>query len=220
MDTLSIGTIWKEMVTKMNSLGSNLKSNKTLLSGAIFDGTVTITKDYVQVILVLSFIGAIAIGDDHDRILEVALAIIYGTMYLISAYGSRVVYKVMKYAPATQWMNRSLALMVILLLLIGLSLRGELYIIATVGVVGLFIVKNIRRPIFVDVISGAIKKDERTTALSVESFLKSIFIVTMAPAFGWVADYSLVAAFITIGVVVFFLYFTIKIPHSTPVLNK
>ncbi len=60
--------------------------------------------------------------------------------------------------------------------------------------------KDARRPVFVDVCSDYMTKDQRATVLSIESQIRALLMVIMAPAFGWIADtYSIGDLFFGIG---------------------
>jgi len=65
----------------------------------------------------------------------------------------------------------------------------------------LYILKDARRPLFVDASGDLMKKTERATALSVDSQLKSIFVVVLAPLFGLIADrFSMEMLFAAMGI--------------------
>jgi hypothetical protein len=68
----------------------------------------------------------------------------------------------------------------------------------------LFILKNLRRPIFVDAIGDMMEKNERATVLSVENQATAVFTIFLAPLFGLIADtFSFPALFIFIAVLAF-----------------
>ncbi len=64
----------------------------------------------------------------------------------------------------------------------------------------IYLMKDARRPVFVDVCSDYMTKDQRATVLSIESQIRALLMVIMAPAFGWIADtYSIGDLFFGIG---------------------
>ena len=48
--------------------------------------------------------------------------------------------------------------------------------------------QNLRRPFFVDLIGEKMQKSQRTTVLSAESQLKSLYLIVLAPVLGFFAD--------------------------------
>ncbi|MBU4485379.1 MAG: MFS transporter, partial [Candidatus Delongbacteria bacterium] len=75
--------------------------------------------------------------------------------------------------------------------------------------------KNLRRPIFVDVIGDLMDKDQRATVLSVENQMTGIFIIVFAPVFGFIADnFSFVTLFFFIGIFAFMINLFVKVPES------
>jgi dTDP-4-amino-4,6-dideoxygalactose transaminase len=60
-----------------------------------------------------------------------------------------------------------------------------------------------RRPVFVDVCSDHMSKDQRATVLSIESQLRSFLMIIMAPLFGFIADtFSISSLFLGIGIII------------------
>ena len=52
----------------------------------------------------------------------------------------------------------------------------------------IYFLKDGRRPLAVDVFGDRMPKTERATVLSVESQARSLFMIVLAPAFGYIAD--------------------------------
>ncbi len=52
----------------------------------------------------------------------------------------------------------------------------------------LYLLKDGRRPLAVDVFGDYMKRDERATVMSIESQVGSLFMIVLAPLFGYIAD--------------------------------
>jgi len=64
----------------------------------------------------------------------------------------------------------------------------------------LYPLKDGRRPLVVDVFGDCMKKNERATVLSIDSQLSSLFMIILAPLFGYIADrFSIATLFFIVG---------------------
>lgn len=64
-------------------------------------------------------------------------------------------------------------------------------------VVGLTVLQNLRRPLFVTAFNDTMEKSRRATALSLESVARSLTVAGLLPLFGWVTDsYGLMSVWI------------------------
>ena len=87
---------------------------------------------------------------------------------------------------------------VFLLLSLFIKINAVYIIIALYFVVN--ILRDSRRPVFVDAIGDIMAKKERVTTLSIDSQFKALFVAIFAPVFGFIADkFSISVLFLFIG---------------------
>ncbi len=83
-----------------------------------------------------------------------------------------------------------------------------------------YIMKDTRRPIFVDAIGDIMEKKERATVLSVESQFRALFLVLFAPLFGFIADkYSIATLFLILGILCIIINRVIRIKPQQMKIN-
>ena len=157
--------------------------------------------DYIQPILQLLII---ATFKATDSTLVIYLGIVYAIIGVFSAMGSRNVYKLLNRYSKANLLDNFYKVMILIFLGIALSTYFESRII----IVLLFVISNIlidsRRPVFVDLIGDHLEKDQRATVLSIESQLKSFFVICVAPLSGAIADhFGFASVFIFLSVVMF-----------------
>ncbi|MDX1359089.1 MAG: hypothetical protein R3232_09685, partial [Clostridia bacterium] len=86
-------------------------------------------------------------------------------------------------------------------LILALFIKLEALYVIIVLYFFIYILKDARRPLFVDAIGDIMKKEQRATILSIDSQLKALFMVAFAPLFGWIADtFSISVLFLVLGI--------------------
>lgn len=193
----------------VNGLRSILKKKvliKLLLSASLFDGIFKTIKDYIQPILktTLLLVGASALASlDGDSKLKIILGITYGVFYIFSSITSKNVYRLNKKWSSDKLMNISFDIMGILSIGLFLAVRNKITSVIIIIFFLLYILKDARKPVFVDVCGDYMDKNERATVLSIESQLISLFTVILAPLFGFIADrFSINVLFLCVGVLI------------------
>jgi hypothetical protein len=190
---------------KIKSIAGNKPLLKVLLSSSLYDGIFKSVKDYIQPILGVILLGGIvtdmsSVGGDDT--LKVYLGVTYGVFYIFSAFASRSVYRLKRLANSKRLMDVFFDLMGIGAFLVAFAVWTDQRFLAIAVFFMLYILKDARRPLFVDVSGDYMKKTERATALSVDSQLKSVFMIVLAPLFGLLADqFSIEILFVAIGIV-------------------
>ncbi|MCF4151849.1 MFS transporter [Dethiosulfovibrio sp. F2B] len=171
---------------------------RALLSSSIYDGLFKIIKDYVQPILALVLVGTLA--GDGDKALTVWLGLTYCIFHLAGSAASASIWRLRRRISSAWLMNASFDVMgMAALLLAGVSLWGSPLTVAAVFFL-LYVMKDARRPIFVDLCGDLMDRDVRATVMSVDSQLRSFLAVIAAPLLGWVADGTgLPVAFAMVG---------------------
>lgn len=214
----------KEFVAEIKAQLKRIKGRrdlqKIIVSSSLFDAIFKLLKDYIQAIIkTMIGIGAIAsIGSlDRDMSTKVILGIIYGVTYLLSAVASRNIYRLNSKYSSEIIMNVAFDLFGLVLLAIGCGLLLENMLLVIVLYLLTYIIQNARRPAFVDVVGDRMKKDQRATVLSVESQLKSFFMIILAPIFGFIADtLGLMALFVILGIIVMAMNKFLNIENKLP----
>lgn len=196
----------KESVKKLESIFKKKDLTKILLSSSIYDGIFKSLKDYIQpilsVIILSSSLRGFSSFEIDDR-LTICLGIIYGIFYICSSIASRNVYRLTKHYKSYKLMGVFLDFMGILFIAIALAVKSNLTFIVILLYFVLYIMKDARRPLFVDVSGDHMDKSERATVLSVDSQMRSLFLVILAPLLGFISDkFSLNVMFVFLGIFV------------------
>ncbi len=199
---------------KMISILKNSFLARVLLSSALYDGIFKTTKDYIQPILknMILTSGIVVIASLSPKAnVKIILGIVYGVFYIFSSSASRNVFRLLKFKDSFSLMNLLFDLMGIIFIILYFSIRANLIWIVILLYFVLYLMKAARRPLVVDVLGDHMKKSERATVLSVDSQLRSIFMVVFAPLFGYVSDrFSVASAFLFTGFLILFVNVWLK----------
>lgn len=196
----------KESVKKLKGVFKKKDLTKILLSSSIYDSIFKSLKDYIQPILsaiiLSSSLKQFSSFEVEDR-LTICLGIVYGIFYICSSIASRNVYRLTKHYKSYYLMGVFLDFMGILFIVIALAVKNNLTFIVILLYFVLYIMKDARRPLFVDVSGDYMDKSERATVLSIDSQMRSLFLVVLAPLLGFVSDkFSLNVMFVFLGMFV------------------
>jgi MFS family permease len=188
---------------------------KIILSSSLFDAIFKILKDYIQPILsnliLISGIHAI-VSINVGTQLKIILGVIYGVIYIFSAMVSRNIYLLNQKWPSDHLMDISFTLFGITFFILAFAIKTKLMLIVIVLFLLLYLLKDARRPLVVDVFGDYMKKDERATVMSVESQIRSFFMIILAPLFGYIAhSFSISILFFMIGVFILILGRLVKV---------
>lgn len=201
----SFVAFWRASTESLKSISRNTQIRKIVMSAASYDGVFKTIKDYIQPIL-STIVLAAGIGSimsfEGDQSVKIYLGLIYGVFYIFSSQASKNIYRVTKRFTPEIVFDKMYDIMGILLLVLAFSIfKG--YLLVTIGIYfTLFLMMDSRRPVFVDVSSDFMKRDQRVTVLSIESQIRALLMIVMAPLFGWIADaFSLTVLFLIIGIV-------------------
>jgi len=190
---------------QLKSILKNKDLSKILLSSSIYDSIFKIIKDYIQPILEAILLAATAsniYGFTGEDRLKVYLGIVYGVFYVFSSIASRNVYRLQNFASSDKLMTRFFDGMGILSIILFIYIKQKSSLLIILIFFLLYLLKDARRPLFVDVCGDNMKKSERATVLSVDSQMRSVFTILFAPAFGFVADkFGLEILFLFIGMI-------------------
>lgn len=188
---------------QLKSIMKNTEFKKIMLSSASFDSVFKTIKDYIQPILAALLLsagtGAIAQLNPEDS-LKIYLGILYGFFYIFSSIASKNICHVTNKINPRLVYNRMYDLMGLLLVLLAFAIYKNILLLGIGIYFILYLLKDSRRPVFLDVSADYMTKDQRATSLSLESQLSALLMIIMAPLFGWIVDYfSFNTLFLIIG---------------------
>ncbi len=190
-------------VAQVKSISKQKAVMRTVVSSSLFNAVAVSIKDYIQPILqaiILASSITIIRSISQNDVLSIYLAAIYGVLFLLSAFASRNVYRLEKRIAAPRLMHLLMDILGGVLLLLALFVRiNAIYVIILLYFI-VYILKDARRPLFVDTIGDIMKKKQRVTTLSVESQFRALFVAVFAPLFGFIADtFSIPVLFVVVG---------------------
>ncbi len=186
--------VWQHIHGIVHSFKHTHELLKSLGNSAFFDATFKISKDYIQPILqtyvILAgglFTGILAMSEKQE--IAILMGFSFFIIFMVASFSSRNAHKIEK---ALRRPSKSLNLIyvVFMLLLIEVALlrRAELFFPIIVVFLFMYVLVNIRRPVIIGCIGDRMEKDHRASVLSIETQLKSIFAMILAPIFGLLAD--------------------------------
>ncbi|MEM5948127.1 MFS transporter [Spirochaetia bacterium 38H-sp] len=200
----------KDTFLHLKKIIKRKKLLRVLINSAQFDASFKVTKDYIQPILKTMIMASpIMLFPflEKEQNIKAILGITYALFYIFSAAASRNIYKLTKKTSSVNLLNTGYLILAILMAITALIIKLNIVILIPILFFALYIVKNARRPIIVDVLGDIIEKTERATVLSVDSQLRSIAMVVLSPLFGLIADTAgLSGAFIILGALLILLY--------------
>lgn len=189
--TLSLKNFFVFSVTQLRKIFSNHSLKKVIISSSLFDGIFKILKDYIQPILknIILISGVYTTSSiNADARLKIILGMLYGVIYIFSSVVSRNVYRLNFKMKSSQLMDISFDIFSILFLVLFFAVKYESLLLVIPLYFIIYFLKDGRRPLVVDVFGDRMRKTERATVLSVESQARSLFMIVLAPAFGYIAD--------------------------------
>lgn len=219
---------WKrflsENIDQIKMIFSHIELSKVLISSALYDGVFKSIKDYIQPLMKAAILTSIGLGllkyDGlkqvvPDDLIVIFLGVTYGVFNLFSSLVSKHVHRLNHYIDSARLMTYSFDLMAIMILILSFAVRwNAIFMIISVFFI-LNLMKDARRPLFVDVCGDYMIKEQRATVMSVDSQLKALFVVFLAPALGFVADrFSINTLFLLLGI------FVLIVNRFIPVKSK
>lgn len=210
------GPVLKVMKDHLAGIIKQPMLRKILLSSASFESVFKSIKDYIQPILEMLIVssGLVLISTmTPDENLKVILGMSYGIIYILSATAARRAYLLKKLMSSIKLLNVFYVLLSFCMIGLFFIIRLELYLLIIILYLVLYLLRDMRKPIFVDVCDDYMEKHQRATVLSVESQLRALFTVILAPVIGFVADqFGVSYVMLSIGILllVSFAFFRIK----------
>jgi MFS family permease len=195
--------------TMIISLTKRKKLRKIVISNSMFEASIVSIKDYIQPILQTAIISSSLIASynmDQNTALTVILGVTYSIIYMIGSLGSIGTYKLTKYQSKQSLLNFMYIALIIFLL--ALSITTKIPYLVILNFVLIYLIRDSRKPLFVDVIDDNMDKRERATVISIVSQIKSAFTVILAPLMGFIADkYGLSYSLLTLAIILLATFF-------------
>jgi len=201
--TISIKKFITHSIKQLKNVFANRSLRKVVVSSSLFDAIFKVLKDYIQPILKdLILISGIYIVVSMEAAtqLKIILGLIYGVMYIFSSWVSRNVYRLNLKFKSDKLMDISFDILGIVFFIMFFAIKTKIMLAVILLYFFLYLLKDGRRPLAVDVFGDYMKRDERATVMSIESQVGSLFMIVLAPLFGYIADrFGIAILFFVIG---------------------
>ena len=169
-------------------------------------------KDYIQPLMVsVALIIPLMPTVNSDKKNAAFIAVIYFFIYLATSLASRYSARIYHHNKLNV-SYRSLLLGFVFGLLCGVFYYYQLWLLALLAFIGIYLIENIRKPILTGIISDHVPNDILTSVISAQSLLRTLITALLAMGFGILADhYGIGVAFMLVSALLLF---------STLLLNK
>jgi len=157
-------------------------------TSAIHTAYLRAVKDYIQLLMVnVAFIVPVMLHIETEKKNGIVIGVIYFFIYLATSRASKLSSKVAKKS------KRNISHITLLIgfvfgILCGVFYIHDLWIIAIIAFVGIYIIENIRKPILTGIIADNVPNEILTSVLSAQSLLSTIITAILALVFGLLAD--------------------------------
>lgn len=201
--TISIKNFFTYSIKQLKNVFANASLRKVVISSSLFDAIFKVLKDYIQPILkdIILVSGIyIVVSMEADTQLKIILGLIYGVMYIFSSWVSRNVYRLNLKFKSDKLMDISFDILGVVFFIMFFAIKTKIMLAVILLYFFLYLLKDGRRPLAVDVFADYMKKNERATVMSIESQVGSFFMIVLAPLFGYIADkFSIATLFFVVG---------------------
>lgn len=191
---------FKQSVVMMKHIITHQPIRNAVLNSSSFQASFKLIKDYVQPIIISLSIATLIFSqltvEDNQKIY---LGLIYALIYLLSAFASRYAHVLHRFGEKQKIVNIMWLLSGSILILLAFFIHS-LWLVMGFFIL-LYMLMNARRPLMVEVMGDVTQSDYRSTVLSVESQMTSLWIAIFAPILGLIADYSISVMLFTLGLV-------------------
>jgi len=212
------GSLLEQIKNHLAGIFRKPKLRKILLNSATFDGFISICKDYIQPILetVIIASGMVIITSlTSDENLKIILGVVYFFVNIIGSAGSKRVYKLNKYITSDKLMNLFYGILIVCFFVLYVSIKYKATLIVIIAFIILRLLRDMRKPIFVDLCDHHMDKSERATVLSIDSQLKALLIIVLSPLLGYIAQYwGMDKAMLIIGIILAVMFVFVRIDDS------
>jgi MFS family permease len=204
--TISVKKFFTYSIEQLKNVFANKSLRKVVISSSLFDAIFKVLKDYIQPILKdLILISGIYIVVSMEAAtqLKIILGLIYGVMYIFSSLVSRNVYRLNFKFKSDKLMDISFNILGIVFLIMFFAIKTKIMLAVILLYFFLYLLKDGRRPLAVDVFGDYMRREERATVMSIESQVGALFIIMLAPLFGYIADrFGIATLFFIVGLLI------------------
>jgi len=209
--------IWKRLKAHAMESMASLKNVRdlrlSLVNSAIYDSAFRAGKDYIQPMIQTMVLAGAAAGargmevDTEQGAYTLLISGFYLVIYLISAVCSKKAHLFEKLCKSSECsLNLLFILNAAAFLAVGIFAGVNLPLLILFFIM-LFVFFNLRRPILLDYMTEHIEPQQRATMLSIDSQLRSLGVIVLAPAMGLLADhFSFSVMFTALAAVLGLLY--------------
>ncbi|MBN2897256.1 MAG: MFS transporter [Clostridia bacterium] len=191
---------------------------KIVINSGLFEAVFKSVKDMIQPILEIMIVttGIVILKSmSPEDNLHIILGLSYAGINLISAYASKHAYLLKKHATSSQLLNRVYLAFAAVLFGLFIAIRLNWVGVIVVLFIVIYMLRDIRKPLFVDACDDYMEKNQRATVLSIESQLKALFTVVLAPSIGFLADqFGIATVMLASGVILILLYTRLKVVNE------
>lgn len=162
---------------------------KIVNSSALHTAFQRAVKDYIQpLMLQVALLIPILLFLDEQKKSGLIIGVLYFIIYLLTSQASKMASKVDKST------KRETSYVTLLLgfffgLLSGVFFLFEMWVLALVFFVGIYIIENIRKPVLTGILADNVPNEILTSVISAQSLWKTILTSVIAICFGLMADY-------------------------------
>lgn len=163
---------------------------KTMVSSSICSANHKISRDYLQPIIQnwALLVPFLLVLEDTQRV-AIVIGIVYGLIYFLTSIAAKRSAGFQKKLKSTsRALNATFLLNSLILLVAGIMIVMEQFLIAVPVLVLVFIVENLRRPMVIGYVNEIADKKKLATMMSVDSQFSTLLIAIFAPLIGFVAD--------------------------------
>ena len=201
--TISIKIFFTYSIKQLKNVFANTSLRNVVVSSSLFDAIFKVLKDYIQPILKdIILVSGIYIITSMEAAtqLKIILGLIYGVMYIFSSWVSRNVYRLNLKFNSDKLMDISFDILGIVFFIMFFAIKTKIMLVVILLYFFLYLLKDGRRPLAVDVFGDYMQKNERATVMSIESQIGSFFMIVLAPLFGYIADrFGIATLFFIVG---------------------
>ena len=201
--TISVKKFFIYSIEQLKNVFANKSLRRVVISSSLFDAIFKVLKDYIQPILkdIILVSGIyIIVSMEAATQLKIILGLIYGVMYIFSSLVSRNVYRLNLKFKSDKLMDISFDILGIIFFIMFLAIKTKIMLVVILLYFFLYLLKDGRRPLAVDVFGDYMRREERATVMSIESQVGALFMILLAPLFGYIADrFGIASLFFVVG---------------------
>ena len=215
-NNISISLVFAHVWETIKQAWHNRKQRSLLLESSGFEGVFKISKDYLQVVIKASVVSLpILASMEETKKTAVLIGVIYSIVFLLSGFAARQGHLVVKWKGSDD--KASLLLWAVVMVLYGIlvpSLLRQWSVVAIIAFMLIYLAQNIYRPLLVSRLNSCSEPEQAATTLSIESQMKSLVAMVIAPLLGLAVDNFGVWTVGVLGLVVS-IFFWLKCSQQT-----